>query len=72
MQGARKGIVRVRVDSRYREKKETMPIFLVVHSFLLILTTTVVIMRTMRGRGKRKGRCKDGSERVNRKLGKVS
>lgn len=46
LQGGRKGIVRAQVDLRCREKKETMPNFLVVHSFLLILTITVVIMRT--------------------------
>lgn len=72
LQGGRKGIVRAQVDLRRREKKETSPIFLVVHSFLLILPITVVIMRTTRGRGKRKGRCQDGSERVNKKLGKDS
>lgn len=70
--GGRKGIVRVQVHVRCREKKETVPVFLVVHWFLLILTITVVMMGTMRGRGKRKGRCKDGSERANKKLGNVS
>lgn len=52
LQGGRKGIVRAQVDLRRREKKETSPIFLVVHSFLLILPITVVIMRTMRGEGR--------------------